>query len=222
MPNFLTNSFDQFNRGYRQQYGTPIAQDPAVGQFILPQNQEQPPASQPTIDPSKLSPLDYMALASSGGGNIAGTTNAPALNLAQYSSSGSSSGSGGSGSGSSSQDQQGMTALQNFFKGLFGGGGSGVPGISSIGPDVGSGGTGTYTPVTFSGSGGAGAGAGVGGGGIGAAKAAGGLIGGAISSFYKNVPNFQYQNPNIPLPRMTQFVPVSLAANTGAPAPWSV
>lgn len=120
-----------------------------------------------------------------------------------------------SGGEASNADMKGF--FQNVL-GKFGVGpqaGTGISGISSVGANVGTGGTGSYTPVSFTG-GGAGGGK-PGGGGMGAgASGIGSAIGSALGGLLAG-PKIDFKPVDVPMPKTAQFTAPDLnAGNTNA------
>jgi hypothetical protein len=117
------------------------------------------------------------------------------------------------------------SSIQKIRAQQGGGGGTGIAGISSIGANVGTGGSGSYTPVTFGGGGGGAAGGGGGGmfggagggGGAGMASAIGGILSSFASQVAKNNAPMSVDPSkwaNAP-PAPVQFMPPSLRPNQG-------
>jgi hypothetical protein len=240
MPTFLQNSLEALERGYRQMYGgsggilvvpVPVSHNPEVGQWDTNMGAADPSA--PVSPQNELAGLNLMAPAK--------PSMATSANLPAYNASGKSDSSGSSGT-------SGLDSLQKFFQSLYGGGGPnlsgyvppmnanpggvwyGNPGQLQVGPDVPMGAPLGATPISENPEVGQGlsglfGGGGGGGGGLlsgSQAQSLGSGIGGLISNFYKNQPNFQFSNPNVGQVSPAYFMPPSLSPNTGGLLPYTV
>lgn len=115
-----------------------------------------------------------------------------------------------SGGEASNADMKGF--FQNVL-GKFGVGpsaGTGISGISRVGANVGTGGSGSYTPVSFTGGGKTGGAGGLGGAASGIGSAIGGMIGSALS------PKMDFTPVDVPMPKTAQFTAPDLTAGSNA------